>query len=214
MRQLAAESLFLQSTHSEKTAEYMLDRSDFWAVVMRGRPTPADPPSLPDSRSECPQVKETPNEHVQTRPRRNPPRATKPQEQEPCPSLPDSRPKRPAEDEAPGEHRPKWRRVYRPRDPVGACPYSRPLLPTRELIVEAILSAPDKQMCINDIKQYLQSHYPWFTWGSARSNVTHTIRQALGATRPTLKRFEEVPEQQGYWRVRAEYLRYLGRTPQ
>lgn len=42
MRQLAAESLFLLSTHSGKTAEPMLDRSDLWTVVMRGRPTLAE----------------------------------------------------------------------------------------------------------------------------------------------------------------------------
>lgn len=248
MRQLAAEAPFLLSTQSEKTAERMLDKSDFWAVVMRGHPTLADHPSLLDSRPERPQVKdETPNEHIQERPRRNPPRAAKtqdplltdmrpdsrqrvednpldehvpkrprlnpprathPQEQESCSSPPVSRPKRPAEDEAPDEHKPKRAGGFHPRIPAGACPYSRPSLPTRELIVEAILSSPQKQMSIKDMKLYLQNNYPWFTWGSARRNVCATIRSALG-TRRLMKRLEEVPEQQGYWRVRAKYLRYL-----
>lgn len=249
LRQLAAESLFLLSADYEERATNLLDISDFWAVVMGGRPTLPKPQSLPDSRPKRPQIEdESLDEYVPELPRRNPPRvarrqepwptdmspeslqrvegevlgtnlpkrprrnppcATKPQEQEACPPPLDSRPKRPAEEEAPGEHRPKRRRAYRPRDPVGACPYSRPLLPTRELVVEAILSAPDKQMSIEDIKQYLQSHYLWFTWGSARSNVTRTIQRALGEIGPALKRLEEVPEQQGYWRVKAEYLDYL-----
>ncbi|KAG6365451.1 hypothetical protein INS49_007062 [Diaporthe citri] len=248
LRQVAAESLFLHSAHSEETATYLLDRNDFWVVVMGGRPNLPDPPSLPDSSPKRQQVEEEAlDEHVPTlprrnpprtakpqeplltemspdslqrvedkamgvnvlkRPRRNPPRAAKSQEQEACPSLPDSRPKRPAEDEAPDGNRPKRPRIYR-RDPVGACPYSRPLLPTRELVFEAMLNAPDQQMAIQDIKQYLQSHYPWFTWGSARRDVTTRIRQALGERRQALKRLEEVPGQEGYWRVKAEYLQYL-----
>lgn len=144
------------------------------------------------------------NASVPKRPRRDSPRAAKPQEREARPSLPDSRPKRSAGDEAPEGHEAKRPRVC---DQVGQpSPYQKPSLPTRELVVEAILSAPDKKMSIQDIKQYFQSNYPWFTWGHARSKVIRTIQHALVRRRELL---EEVPEQKGYWRVTAEYLDHL-----
>lgn len=313
MRQLAVDSLLLLPADYKETDTFLLDRSDFWAVVMGERPNLPDPLSLPELSPELQQVEEEAlKEHAPELPRRNPPRAAKPQEplltdmrpeilqqkleeeaqktgelaqqfqevaqqleaealdegvtkrrrrnppraaepqeplptdmspeslqrvedealgahvpkrprrilpratksqeQEACPSLPDSRPnKRPGEDEAPDERKPKRGGIHYPRVPAGACPYSRPLLPTSELIVEAFLSDPHKQMSIKEIKEYLQTKYPWFTWGSARSNVSTTIRGALGDRRPVLKPFEEVSEKQGYWRVTAEYLQYLRR---
>lgn len=250
MQQLAADSPFFLSAGYEETATFLLDRSDFWAVVMGESPNLPEPLSLPELSPELPQVEEEAlKEHVPELPRRNPPRAakpqeplltdmrpdslrrvedealganvpkrprrvlpsaTKPREQEACPSLPDPRPnKRPAEDKAPDEHKPKRGGVNYPRIQAGACPYNRPLFPTRELVVEAFLSDPHKQMSIKEIKEYLQTEYPWFTWGSARRKVCTTIRGALGDRRLVLKPFEEVPEQQGYWRLRAEYLHYL-----
>lgn len=298
MRQLAAESLLLLSTQNENTATWLPDRDDFWAMVMGGRPSLPEPPSLPDSGARLPQVKneaqdehlpkeprrnppraaktqepvlvdtspellqqqqveeaaldedvakrrrrnppraaktqqppltdtcpdslqrvedETPGTRAPERPRRNPRRATKPQECEVCPSLPEARPKRPAEDEAPDGHDPKRSRLDTPTTPIeaepqesGECPYEKPL-PTRELIIEAILSAPDKKMSIPDIKRYLQSNYPWFTWGYASRFMAKIIRTALGRRKVAFKILEEVPGQRGYWRVTAKYLDHLRR---
>lgn len=298
MRQLAAESLLLLSTQHENTATRLPGRDDFWAMVMGGRPSLPDLPSLPDSRAKRPQVEdEAQDEHLPKEPRRNPPRAAKPQEplvvdmrpeilqqtqvkeaaldqdavkgrrrnparaaktQEPsltitspdslqrvedeplaasaperprrnpprtftsqkreaCPSLPESRPKRRAEDEAPDRHNPKRSRLDTRTTPIeaepqesGECPYEKPF-PTRELIIEAILSAPDKKMSIQDIKRYLQSNYPWFTWGYASRFMAKIIRTALGRRKVAFKILEEVPGQRGYWRVTAKYLDHLRR---
>lgn len=227
MRQLAAESLFLLTKQSEETATGLVDRDDFWSIVMGvRRPTLPDSLSPPSSMPKSPHVEEALNEDVPRQPLRNPQRAVQPQK----PSLGDMRPGRPekraAEAEVLGEPAPKRPRWELPTElpardetldepkprlyvTMKACPYRKPSLNPRELIEGAILSSPHKQMSVPEMKRYLKSNFPWYTWGAARDKLNCTIRRALRQRNGEMKRFEEVPGQQGYWRVAAEYLKRL-----
>lgn len=212
MRQLAAESLFLLTKQSEETAKHLPDRGDFWSVVMGvRRPALPDSPSLPSPRLESPQVNgdalnEDERRESNTRPERPQKRAAEDFVlREPAPKKPrrELSTEQPSRDET----------LDKPRSQLyismKACPYRKPSSSPIELIEKAILSSPHKQMSVPEIKQYLQSNFPWYTWGGARQQLNRTIRRALRQRKGETKRFEEVPGQQGYWRVTAEHLRRL-----
>lgn len=205
MRQLAAESLFLLTKQSEETAIRLPDRGDFWSVVMGvRRPTLPDSSSPPSPRLEGPQVGgDALNEDERRQPNTIPERLQKRAAEDFV--LREPAPKKPRRELSTGLaardetlHKPKGQ-LY---DSMKACPYRKPSSSPIELVEKAMLSSPHKQMSVPEIKQYLQSNFPWYTWGGARQKVNRTIHRALRQRRFKIKRFEEVPGQQGYWRLR------------
>lgn len=206
MRQLAAESPFLLTKQSEETATRLPDRRDFWSVVMGvRRPTLPDSSSPPSPRPKSPQVdgdalNEDEGRQSNTRPERLQQKRAAENFvlREPAPKKP--RRKLPTGLPARDETRDKPRgRLY---DSMKTCPYRKPSSSPIELVEKAILSSPHKQMSVPEIKQYLQSNFPWYSWGRARGNVIRTIHRALRQQGFNIKRFEEVPGEQGYWRLR------------
>lgn len=204
MRQLAAESLFLLTSQSEETATRLPDRGDFWSVVMGVRrptlPNSSSPPSprLEDPQADVDALDEDERRQSNTRPERLQKRAAEDF------ILREPAPKKPRRELSTGLLA-RDETLDKPRgqlyDSMKACPYKKPSSSPIELVEKAILSSPHKQMSVPEIKQYLQSNFPWYTWGRARGNVTRTIHRALRQRGFKIKRFEEVPGQQGYWQV-------------
>lgn len=221
---LTAESLYLLSTQLENLATHSRDRSDFWEVI-GGRPAPPATPSLPDPTPTTPQVEaeeqEAVKEYVSEAPRRNPPRATKPQEAA-RPTLPGSKHKRPADDETPGDKhvakrsrvgqltRPAIRTEDKPQKELEECPYERPLLPNKELVIQAILSTPHQRMTVEEINRFFRVVHPWHAWQRRTRSLNAKILKALRPLKPDFMAFEQVPEQPDYWRLTATYRDYLG----
>lgn len=123
--------------------------------------------------------------------------------------LPNSRPKRPVQDGAPNERQPRGSSrgplpvEAAPRE-VQVCPYRKPCCKLGALIVEAILSTPDKEMSFTLLNSYFRINHPWYSWGPRDKRLRATLRTALRlrASSP----FEQVPEKPGLWRVKATCL--------
>ncbi|KAH8781280.1 hypothetical protein F5883DRAFT_516590 [Diaporthe sp. PMI_573] len=84
---------------------------------------------------------------------------------------------------------------------------NRPPRKTIQVIVEAILSAPDEHLSLQEIKSYVAKRYPWYMQPIRKSRFQELIKKSLNPGK--LKPFEQVPEMQDRWRVTASYRREL-----
>lgn len=76
-----------------------------------------------------------------------------------------------------------------------------------QVIVEAILSAPDEHLSLQEIKDYIAERYPWYVQPIRKDQFQIKIKRALNDRKS--KPFEQVPDMQGRWRVTAGYRREL-----
>lgn len=135
--------------------------------------------------------------------------------------LPGSTPKRPVRHDDADERQPKRCRRDPPFTSAEAepranrvCPYIEPSCECGDLVVEAISSAPDKEMSVTLLNSYFRINYPWYAWGPRTRTVNRRIRNTLG--RRTGNPFEQVPGKPWLWRVKASYqvpLTDLGSIP-
>lgn len=154
------------------------------------------------------------------RPSRHPPCATKSREAA-RPTLPGSRHKRPAEDKTPGDKHvakrshvdpptiPAIRTENEPQEKLEECPYEKPLLPFKELVIQAVLRSPHERMTVEQINSYFRINHPWNAWKRRTQTLNKKIVDVLRPGRSDFMAFEQVPEQPYYWRLTATYQDYL-----
>lgn len=77
----------------------------------------------------------------------------------------------------------------------------------RQVIVEAILSAPDEHLSLQEIKSYIAKRYPWYVQPILIKRFQEVIKKSLNNRKS--KAFEQGPEMQGRWHVMASYRKEL-----